>query len=351
MRNANKLAFLAFSVLSFIACQSETKMGGSAQKTPEKKKPLIKKQADCLDLLNAADASAPPQLVGLWQFSAKTAEDAKAGKKSWLGWTGIIIGPNAILSADYQWPEDPSPQPIKIQLAGDLDESAEHLATLPEIETVIHHPSVTTKSVMSVPSSTVAVPPVNQGIAQSEPVPSNEWDRMSENVVIYKSRLANLPKYFSVSQKRRLPGEQVTLLGTGDRIDLDYDTPAKNAPAIGTNTLLDSAALPQEFSWLKNDSSYLIGGRRKTTINSSTSDSMPGHGDAGSAMVQGTTLVGMTISFDRQDINGLLGKESLAVYLDLSSKFAQELIAAAIEKKAEIVKENDKPVAPECKPS
>ena len=78
---------------------------------------------------------------------------------------------------------------------------------------------------------------------------------------------------------------------------------------------------------------------------------MPGHGDAGSAMVQGTTLVGMTISFDRQDINGLLGKESLAVYLDLSSKFAQELIAAAIEKKAEIVKENDKPVAPECKPS
>lgn len=349
MHNVNKVAIFAFSVVSFLACQSESKMGGSSEKAREKK-PLVKKQqVECLDLLNASDASAPPQLVTLSQYTFGSDADFKAGKRAWWGWNGIIIGPNAILSVETSWPDDLNPGPIKIQLASDQDKTYEHLALLPEVETVIHHPSVAVKSVTPLATSTLSGPSVDQGVAKAGPEQSNEWDRVSKTVVVLKSRLATLPKYFRVSGKRRLPGDQVTLIGMGARNDMDSDTLANIGTAIGTNTLLDSAGLPQEFSWVKNDATYLIGGRRITDLNTATTDSMPAHGDGGSAMVQGNTLVGMALTINRQEMNGLLGKESLAVYLDLSSKFAQELISAAIEKKAEIVKENDKRETQTCK--
>ncbi|MBM4251805.1 MAG: hypothetical protein FJ146_07520 [Deltaproteobacteria bacterium] len=342
MRYAGFLAAAGILVACLLACQSESKMNGSSTTAPQKKAPKGAEKTDaCLSILNAQDSAPHPQLVKLWNYGFNSLDEVKAGKRAWWGWTGIIIGKNSILSVNRIFPEDPNPQPIKIQFSGDTDASDEHLASLPQIERVIFHPSV--KQVQNIQTQATGSPQATNATTSTNvgPVVSDALKNIIKEVVILKAPTSSLTGYFKVSENRRKPGESVNLVGIGDRRDLDYNTERLVGPAVGSNVLLDQALLPQELSWLNTETGYVIGGRRVNVTNTSTTDSMPAHGDGGSALVQGNTLLGMNILYDQQNMRGVLGKETLAFYLDLSSPFAKELIASAIDQKAEIAKESD----------
>ena len=130
-------------------------------------------------------------------------------------------------------------------MANYLNTTLDHVRTLPDVDAVVVHPSIKNLSDLITNPNDPAASSQAQGSQAAAISGANALTTQLNRIAILKTATANLPQVFAVADKARNPGERVTLVGVGDRLDMLEQTPdITTQTAIGTNVLLDKSKLP-----------------------------------------------------------------------------------------------------------